>query len=112
MSLKNTLLLTAIIAAMSGTLAAGAADDKATPAREGTTVEKTAPDAAKAKSDAPAKDADKQAAPKKTVKAKKVKPHDHSSFHKSGLETDPAAIPPEAPEAPKAQAHDHQKFHK
>lgn len=91
MSLKNTLLLTAIIAAMSGTLVAGAAEDKGAPGKEGTTVEKAVPDA---------------------PKAKKVKPHDHASFHKSGVETAPTANASEASEAPKTLAHDHQKFHK
>jgi len=112
MPTRNTLLLAVIVAALSGTMAAGAAEDKAAPAKEGTTVEKTVPDAAKAKSDAPAKDGDKQAAPNKTAKAKKVKPHDHASFHKSGVETEPAEKSSEAPEAPKTPAHDHQKFHK
>lgn len=105
MSLKKTLLLTAIVAALSGSLAAQAAEDKAAPANEGTTAEKTVPDAPKAKGDAPA-------AASKAVKAKKVKPHDHASFHKSGVETEPAAKPSQVTEAPKAPAHDHQKFHK
>lgn len=105
MSARNTLLLATVIAALSGSLAAGAAEDKAPPLKEGTTVEKAVPDGPKAKGEEPT-------APSKTVKAKKVKPHDHASFHKSGVETEPSAKPSEAQEAPKAPAHDHQKFHK
>lgn len=104
MSLNNTLLLTAIVAALSGGLAARAADDKAAPANQGTTAEEAFPDAPKAKGDPPPAG--------KTVTVKKVKPHDHGSFHKSGVETGRASTYPEASEAAKAPAHDHRKFHK
>lgn len=91
MSLKNTLLLTSVIAAMSGTLVAGAAEDKGAPGKEGASVEKAVPDA---------------------PKATKVKPHDHASFHKSSVEAALTAKASEASEAPKTPAHDHQIFHK
>lgn len=94
MSIKITLLLAAAVAALSGIpLTQAAEGDASVP-----------------------KAAEQQAAldsqPMKQTKVRKVKPHDHASFHKSGVENQPAAQPDQASRTPQAPAHDHQKVHK
>jgi hypothetical protein len=84
MTFRKTVMLAAVVAALSGATAAVAVEEKA-PAKEGAPAETALPE-----------------------KAKKVKPHDHASFHKSGVETERVARSSDA----KAPAHDHQKFHK
>jgi hypothetical protein len=101
MRIRPSILVAALVAALSTAFVAAAADDKSAPG--------TKPAAESKAADTGSKDKASEDKPPAQKTSKKKKGHDHSSFHKSGTET------PEASEStgePKKPAHDHSKANK